>query len=144
MKIGELARRAGLQPSALRFYERVGLIPRAPRVSGRREYAVDALDRLYLIQAGQRAGFTLKEILVLVSEAASGRRLSARWRELAQRKLSELDELVARATAMRALLKEGLRCGCVSPRDCALVAQVMAQPGPTQRRRAGLDRLSLR
>jgi len=65
-------------------------------VSGRREYAADALDRLYLIQAGQRAGFALKEIVVLVSEAASGHRLSARWRELARHKLSELDALLSR------------------------------------------------
>jgi MerR family redox-sensitive transcriptional activator SoxR len=85
------------------------------------------LDRLRLIRAGQQAGFTLKEVATLLSEATSGARLSTRWRELAQRKLAELDGLAARVTAMRELLREGLRCGCLGPEDCALVARAMAE-----------------
>jgi len=63
MKIGELAERSGLAPSAIRYYEKAGLLPKAARgANGYRVYAETALERLHLIQIGQNLGFTLEAI----------------------------------------------------------------------------------
>lgn len=67
MRIGELARRTGLPPSRIRFYERVGLLKRVERLAnGYRDYADDAVLALGLIAAGQRAGFSLDELRALL------------------------------------------------------------------------------
>ncbi|ELX12995.1 transcriptional regulator MerR family [Janthinobacterium sp. HH01] len=63
MKIGELAQRSGVAASAIRYYERAGLLPKAVRgANGYRVYADAALERLHLIQIGQNLGFTLEAI----------------------------------------------------------------------------------
>lgn len=62
LTIGEVARRAGLRPSALRYYESVGILSPPQRVSGQRRYDATALQRIALIQLAQRAGFTIAEI----------------------------------------------------------------------------------
>ncbi|WP_445229758.1 MerR family transcriptional regulator [Duganella rhizosphaerae] len=63
MKIGELAERSGLAASAIRYYEKAGLLPKAARgANGYREYAETALERLHMIQIGQNLGFTLEAI----------------------------------------------------------------------------------
>ena len=65
--IGELARRTGLASSALRYYERVGLLSPAGRAGGRRHYGASSAERVALIQLCQDAGFTLREIRALVA-----------------------------------------------------------------------------
>lgn len=60
--IGEIARRAGLRTSAVRYYERIGLLRPAPRAGGQRRYDPSALHRLSAIRLAQRAGFSLEEI----------------------------------------------------------------------------------
>ena len=67
--IGEVAKRAGIAASAIRFYEAEGLIPKAPRRSGRRMYDPSILDRLSLIELAKSAGFTMAEIKRLVALA---------------------------------------------------------------------------
>ncbi|WJD90214.1 MerR family transcriptional regulator [Serratia marcescens] len=63
MKIGELAERAGVAASAIRYYEQQGLLPKAVRgVNGYRVYSESALERLHLIQIGQNLGFSLQAI----------------------------------------------------------------------------------
>ena len=63
MKIGELAERAGIAASAIRYYEQQGLLPKAVRgVNGYRVYSESALERLHLIQIGQNLGFSLQAI----------------------------------------------------------------------------------
>lgn len=64
--IGELGSRAGLNPSAIRYYERLGLLPQAQRVGGKRRYDHTALTRLAVIDVAQRAGFTLAETRTLL------------------------------------------------------------------------------
>lgn len=70
MNIGELARRFGLQPSALRYYERKGLLPKPGRVGGRRFYHQAAVDRLGFIREAQASGLTLAEIGALLRDSA--------------------------------------------------------------------------
>ena len=66
LAIGEVARRAGIQPSALRYYESIGLMPAPKRVSGRRRYEESTVQMLKVIQLAQQAGFTVAEIQTLL------------------------------------------------------------------------------
>lgn len=119
LTIGEVAQRAGLNPSAVRYYERVGLIPTAPRVSGQRRYSPDILNRLALVRMAQEAGFTLEEIRVLVSGFPEDTPPAERWQELASRKLEEVDALIQRMQTVRQVLLESLHCDCLTLDACA-------------------------
>ena len=125
MTIGEVARRAGVRPSALRYYERVGLLPAPGRVNGRRRYDGGALregdERLAVVRVAQRAGFAVSEIRTLLDGFSENTPPSERWRVLARDKLPEVEALVNRALGMRDLLERGLRCECLSLKDCELV-----------------------
>jgi DNA-binding transcriptional MerR regulator len=114
LSIGEIAHRAGLRTSALRYYERLGLLPAPQRKSGRRQYADDVLDRLTLIRFARASGFTLREIRTLFD----GRPYSTGMRKLAAAKVHELDALIERAQMMQSLLKTALRCNCLSLQAC--------------------------
>ena len=115
--IGEVARRVGLSTSALRYYETLGLLATPERSSGRRVYDQDALDRLAMIDVAQRAGFTLREVRVLLDGFEADTPPTQEWRDLAQHKLAEIDQLLARTEAMRALLQTWLRCDCLTLDD---------------------------
>jgi MerR family redox-sensitive transcriptional activator SoxR len=116
LTIGDVAARAGMSTSRIRYYEARGLIPEAERVAGKRRYTSDVYRRLAIIDAAQRVGFTLEEI----SELLGSRDQPAheRLRELALLKLPELDELIARATSVRRVLKMCSRCNCESIDVC--------------------------
>jgi MerR family redox-sensitive transcriptional activator SoxR len=120
--IGEVARRAGLRPSAVRYYESVGLLPPPRRINGRRHYDATVLQHLAVIGVAQQAGFTMAEIGILLHGFAADVPPSARWRTLAQQKLPEVDQLIQRAQAMKRLLEEGLDCGCLDFSECVIVA----------------------
>ncbi|MFL5579270.1 MAG: MerR family transcriptional regulator [Gemmatimonadaceae bacterium] len=123
LPIGEIARRADIAPSAIRYYERIGLLPRPPRAGGKRRYDASVLEWLSLIALAREAGFTMAEVKRLVSGFTPGTRPAARWQELATRKLAEIDAMVARAERMRAVLRVALDCGCFRLEDCgALLA----------------------
>ena len=119
MTIGEVSRLAGLRPSAIRYYERSGLLPRPARAGGQRRYDAGILEWLSLIALAREAGFTIAEIRRLVSGFRPGTPPAARWRELATRKLAEVDAIVARAERMRAVLQVALDCGCFRLEDCS-------------------------
>jgi MerR family redox-sensitive transcriptional activator SoxR len=121
MTIGEVAARVGLRPSALRYYERVGLLPRARRVNGRRRYGPEVFEWIAGIRLSQQAGFTVAEIRRLFFGFPRSVRPSERWGALATEKLAELDEMIHRARVMRRLLEEGIRCGCASFEECTLL-----------------------
>ena len=116
LSIGEVAKRTGLRPSALRYYEEAGLLSPAARVSGRRHYDASVLARLRLIACAQQAGFTIAEVRELL---AGEDEPPARWRSLAERKLREVDAVIEKAQATRRLLEECLRCNCVALEECA-------------------------
>jgi MerR family redox-sensitive transcriptional activator SoxR len=115
--ISEVAQRTGLQSSALRYYERAGLISSAARAGGRRQYDPSVLQRLAAIALLQEAGFTIAEV-----RRALGATNDA-WRSLAQQKLGELDAHMARVAAAKELLVSALRCECAGLDTCELVAQ---------------------
>lgn len=120
LPIGEVARRTGIRPSALRYYEEAGVLPLAARVSGRRCYDADAIRRIDVLRFAQQAGFTLEEIKTLFHGFGAETPLSARWQSLARAKLEELDLLAKRVRRMRRALEVGLECGCVRIEDCTL------------------------
>jgi MerR family redox-sensitive transcriptional activator SoxR len=120
MSIGQIARRVGTATSAIRYYEEIGLLPPPARVNGRRRYDASALQRLRVIEHAQRAGFTLGEIRELFFGFAVGTHPNARWEALARRKLAEFDAQLARIQAMQGLLRDGLRCGCLTMEQCTV------------------------
>jgi MerR family redox-sensitive transcriptional activator SoxR len=128
LTIGQLAERTGLSGSAIRYYERVGLLPEADRVGGWRRYDGDAVRLVNAIRFAKRAGFSLDEIRTLFHGFPPNTSPSKRWQELASRKLAEVDELIARAETMRSLLREGLDCDCVL-RDCRGLEDCELDPG---------------
>ena len=118
LTIGQVAQRAGINTSAVRFYERVGVLPRPERVGGQRRYTEDTVRRLEVIEIAQRAGFSLEEIGLLLNDSSGETQL----RHLAQRKLPEVEALIARAEAMREWLLKAQHCRCSSLELCALFA----------------------
>lgn len=118
LRIGEVAELAGIRASAIRYYERIGLLPEPDRVSGRRVYDRTVLPRLAAIDVGRQAGLRLDEIGELI-EAGDGP-VSVRMQRVAKRKLPEVEALVEHVRAMREWLEAASRCECVSLDDCAL------------------------
>jgi DNA-binding transcriptional MerR regulator len=123
MTIGELATRTGLAPSAIRYYERRGLLPAPARGSGWRRYDTETLSWLAVIELAKRTGFTLDEIAVLLDAARTGSSSepAQTWQQLAATKLTEIDAQLARLQQMRALLGEALRCSCLTQQRAELI-----------------------
>jgi len=123
--IGQIARKSGLRASAIRFYERTGLIPKPSRVNGQRRYDDRVLDCLVLIEFAKSCGFTLDEIRQLfggftdLGEFRNRTPVLGRVRGLAERKIHELDALISRIEVMKATLARAERCRCVDAEECA-------------------------
>ena len=129
MLIGEFSRRAGIAPSAVRYYEEQGLLPRASRVSGRRVFDDRSLANLMVVRLAGDAGFTLAEIRQLVTEFGRNR-----WRRLAQRKLGEVRAASERLRSMTVLLEKLLECKCPNIEFCGRAIERSAQrPRRTRR-----------
>jgi MerR family redox-sensitive transcriptional activator SoxR len=120
MTIGAVARQVGVATSAIRYYEEIGLLPPPARINGRRRYDWSAVQRLRVIERAQQAGFTLGEIRELFFGFAVGTHPTARWKELARRKLDELEEQRRRIQAAQEVLREGIRCGCLTMEQCTV------------------------
>ncbi len=118
MKIGELARRTNLNTSAIRYYEKLGLLAPRQRLGGQRRYASDALHRVLLIRFAGDMGFTLSEIKLFLSGLTDNTPVGPRWKKLAARKLVEVDQNVARSLKLKSLLRGLLLCRCASLQFC--------------------------
>jgi MerR family transcriptional regulator, redox-sensitive transcriptional activator SoxR len=122
LSIGEVAERAGTSVSAIRFYEREGLLPAAERVGGQRRFTEETVPRLRVVDVAKQAGFSLEEVGLLLTSIDEGAPAHEQLQALAARKLPEVDVLIARAQAMRDWLTIASECGCDSLDDCALFA----------------------
>jgi MerR family redox-sensitive transcriptional activator SoxR len=118
--IGEVARRAGLRPSTIRYYESVGVLPEPERAAGRRRYSPEILRTLAVIGSGQRAGLSLGEVRELLTASNGRGAVSQRLREIAQRKLPEVDALIERSLLVRSWLEAAADCRCPTLDDCPL------------------------
>lgn len=105
--IGEVASQTGVSVDTVRHYERKGLLQGVSRDgSGYRRYPADAVPRIRVIRRALTIGFTLDELARIFRQRASGRPPCGQVRDLAVRKLAELDERIAAMTALRATLAE--------------------------------------
>ena len=123
LSIGEVAARAGVRTSALRYYESIGLLPAPKRINGRRAYEATILQQLAILQLAQKAGFTMNEIDELLHGFAADTPPAERWQAMAYKKLAELEATIIRAQQMKALLEHGLRCTCLRLEECVVVME---------------------
>lgn len=119
LRIGEVAERAGIAPSAIRYYESEGLLARPARRSGQRVYDESVVDRLALIDLAKSAGFKMAEVKLLLRGFSRRTSAGERWRALADAKLEELDRRIAEAEQMKRVLTVVTSCECPTLADCA-------------------------
>ena len=113
MTIGEVAKQAGLRASAIRYYEKAGLLPQPARSGGQRRYDDRILRRLAVLERAKSCGFTLEEVRQFFSDRG---RPSESWQRIARKKMAELDELIQKIAVMRELLER--RCQCADLEEC--------------------------
>lgn len=116
--IGDIAQKAGIATSTIRYYERIGLLPPPRRVSGRRRYDTGILRKLGVIRLAQQAGLSIAEIQTLLHEFPASTPPSERWTALATEKIPEFEAQIQRIQAMKSLLEHTLSCECPTLEDC--------------------------
>jgi MerR family transcriptional regulator, redox-sensitive transcriptional activator SoxR len=121
LSVGEVAARSGFAPSALRFYEREGLIEATRSAGGQRRYERHVLRRLAFIRAARHIGLTLDEVRdVLDALPGSRTPTAADWSKVSRGWRARLDEEIAALQALRDGLSECIGCGCLSLRRCRI------------------------
>jgi MerR family transcriptional regulator, redox-sensitive transcriptional activator SoxR len=120
LTIGDVARRAGVATSSIRYYERIGLLPEPDRSGGQRRYDTEVLGKLGFIGVAQSAGFKLSEIKELIDGVDGANGLGEHMRSLSGQKLGEVEALLKRTKAMKGWLEVAQECGCATPAECAL------------------------
>jgi DNA-binding transcriptional MerR regulator len=113
LTIGDVAKKAGLRASAIRFYEKADLLPKPIRSGGQRRYDSSVLGRIAVLQRAKDCGLTLEEARGLFNDRG---RPSERWQRVARKKIVELDAMIERIAAMRDLLQR--RCECADLNEC--------------------------
>jgi MerR family redox-sensitive transcriptional activator SoxR len=134
--IGELARRAGVAASTLRFYEARGLLGSHRSGGGRRQYTRSDLRRVAFIRAAQNVGLTLEQVSEALATLPEGRTpTQADWERLSRSWQPMLEERIAALTRLRDRLSACIGCGCLSLRRCKLYnpGDEAAQHGPGAR-----------
>jgi MerR family redox-sensitive transcriptional activator SoxR len=136
LTIGQLSTRSGVSQSALRFYERKGLIAAHRSDGNQRRYPTITLRRVALVQAGKAAGIPLERIRAALDTLPTDRPPTKRdWERLSRHWREELDLRIATLEAIRGRLTSCIGCGCLSLRRCALLnpGDEAAQLGPGAR-----------
>lgn len=121
LPIGEVARRSGFAASAVRFYEREGLLSAERTAGNQRVFRRDVLRRLAFIRIAQRVGLSLEEIVDALAGLPSDKAPTARdWRRLTSGWRGRIDERIILLETLREGLSACIGCGCLSLRTCAL------------------------
>ena len=119
--VSEVSRRSGFAASALRFYEREGLIEATRTSGGQRRYRRSTLRRLAFIRAASNVGLTLDEVRAELGRLPSGRTPTrADWQRITRHWRSRLDEQIAALERLRDGLDSCIGCGCLSLKRCAI------------------------
>jgi MerR family redox-sensitive transcriptional activator SoxR len=122
LTIGELSARSGVSQSALRFYERHGLISSRRTGGNQRRFHVVTLRRVALVQAGRAAGIPLERIRTALADLPAGASPTKRdWQRLSRDWRGEIDERIATLEAIRNRLTTCIGCGCLSLKTCSLL-----------------------
>jgi MerR family transcriptional regulator, redox-sensitive transcriptional activator SoxR len=137
LSIGEVAARAALRTSTIRYYEKIGLLPRPLRRNGRRRYDSAVLERLAIVRFAKRVGFSITEVKTLLGGDV-GRPPPERWRKLAHEKTTQIEQLIDDATIVRRMLLETLdqKCPKLVERGRSLSDGRTAPPASSPHRRA--------
>ncbi len=146
LTISKVAKQAGLRPSAIRYYEQIGILLPALRISGQRRYDPTILYRLAVVQRARQSGFTLDEIRDLFFGFRTTAPASERWRKLSRQKLVELETLQSQLKSMQQLLRSMMeKCHCDTLDQCGkgilragcgpTAAPAAAKSLPTNRKR---------
>ncbi|HEY3259708.1 MAG TPA: redox-sensitive transcriptional activator SoxR [Pseudonocardiaceae bacterium] len=133
LTVGEVASRSGVAASALRYYERLGLIDAARTSGGQRRYQRHVLRRLAFIRAARNVGLSLDEIRASLAQLPEGRTpTKADWTRLSRGWRRRLDDQITALMALRDGLDSCIGCGCLSLRRCAISnpQDVAAAGGP--------------
>jgi MerR family redox-sensitive transcriptional activator SoxR len=136
LTVAEVAARSGFAPSALRFYEREGLVSASRTSGGQRRYARSVLRRLAFIRAASNVGLTLDEVRAELAQLPANRTpTKGDWRRISGHWRTRLDEQLAALEALRDKLDTCIGCGCLSLKQCGisnpedLAASTPAAPG---------------
>ena len=124
LAIGEVARLSGINISAIRYYESLGLLAPSKRVHGHRRYNQEVLERLSFIQTVQQVGFDLKQIFELIKAFETSNSPFILCREMARQKLKEVDKILAQLKKVRRTLADSLDCECADLNECAYTLTV--------------------
>lgn len=133
LTIGQLAERAGVATSAIRFYEAEGLLASTRTAGNQRRYEQSTLRRIAFIRTAQRVGLSLEEIGAALSTLPNGRvPTKADWTRLSRAWRPRLDEQIERIERLRDQLDSCIGCGCLSLKTCALSnpGDEVAEQGP--------------
>jgi MerR family transcriptional regulator, redox-sensitive transcriptional activator SoxR len=120
LTISDVAEQAGVKPSAIRYYESIGLLPAPPRKAGRRQYDESILTRLQIIDIAKSFDFTLDEIKLFFEGVSEQSPPSDIWKAFATTKMNEIKEQIIRAQQLHFILKTGLSCKCLTLSDCKI------------------------
>ena len=118
LTISEVARQVGVRASAIRYYEQIGLLPEAARKSGQRRYDESVLLRLAIIQRAREVGFRLEEIKRLFFGYSRDTKPAARWIEMSEQKLAELEAQAEHIRTMQSVLHRLQNCNCTGLDEC--------------------------
>jgi MerR family transcriptional regulator, redox-sensitive transcriptional activator SoxR len=127
LSIGEVAAATGLRTSAIRYYEDAGILPKPERVSGKRRYNGDTIDRITLIRFCRRLGMSLKDVRGLLA-TPRGSRAKDQWRRLVDGRLEEIGALITAARGVERILRESRDCDCVTLASCSFLIDERAKP----------------
>lgn len=121
LTVGEVAERTGLAPSAVRYYERLGLVRATRTPSGQRRFRRDVLRRIAFVRVAQRVGLSLEEIGEALSGLSADRAPTrAEWARISERWRGRLDERIRLLEGLRDGLTSCIGCGCLSLQACGL------------------------
>jgi MerR family redox-sensitive transcriptional activator SoxR len=127
MTIGELSAKSATPASTIRYWERMGVLPKPMRVSGQRRYSTDAVERLAVLRLARACGFRVDEMRQLLNGFGVRVTPPRRWQELALRKQQELDARIERLKAMKRLVDRVLQCQCVALTECGRIAAAVME-----------------
>jgi len=133
LTVSEVADRSGFAPSALRFYEREGLVSATRTAGNQRRYERNVLRRLAFIRAARNVGLSLEEVAAALAELPDGRTPTrADWARLSRSWRRRLDDQIAALEKLRDGLDSCIGCGCLSLKRCAISnpEDVAATGGP--------------
>jgi DNA-binding transcriptional MerR regulator len=118
VKIGQVAKSAGVTASAIRFYEAAGLLPKPERKNGVRTYGAEAVERIRILKFFRSAGIPVRALAPVLSGDDLG---AAQSTAAVRRRIADLDRIIEEARAMQARLHELLECTCAGNRQRCVI-----------------------